>query len=89
MTIPRGSDFPGKQPLCGAHPPVRRKIDLWLRAWRPWVIGPDISSRFWKGGAKQAAKKPVQAVILSIDSHGAAHDKQKLDWEQRASNLSS
>jgi hypothetical protein len=41
--------------------------------------------RFWKGGAKQAAEKPYNAVILSpfavilsIDSLAAAQDGQKL-----------
>jgi hypothetical protein len=48
------------------------------------------------GGAKEAAEKRFPAVILSpfavilsMDSHSAAHDGQKLDEETRSPKLSS
>ena len=41
-----------------------------------------------KGGALELAEKLVGTVILGIDSHRAAHDRQKLDDENQCSSLS-
>ena len=39
----------------------------------------DFTPRVSEGGAEQVAEKLLSAVILSIDSLSAAHDRQKLN----------
>jgi hypothetical protein len=48
---------------------------------------PHFAPRFWKGGALRAAEKLESAVILSIDSRLAAHDRRKLGPRKGSADL--
>ena len=50
-------------------------------------LSPHFAPRFWKGGALRAAEKLESAVILSIDSRLAAHDRRKLGPRKGSADL--
>ncbi|MGA2984075.1 MAG: hypothetical protein ABSG32_09680 [Terriglobia bacterium] len=42
-----------------------------------------------RAGLHRLGEKAIGTVILSVDSHAAADDRQKLDWQNSSPNLSS